>query len=192
MGLWRRPERSCGLGRRAVDGHTATADQIVTATGFRPVHSIASQLRLDLDPVLEATRALAPLINPNEPSCGTVPPHCEAELAHQEPGYHAAGIKSYRCTLTFLMATGYQQVRGITGFLDGDLQGAREAWRELPQTGVCSTDQVEEPQPSGGCSSKDASQPAASRGLTIGINGGLPGKPMQLAGPGGGPECCGS
>ena len=39
----------------------------------RPRHP--AELRLDLDPALGSTRALAPLIDPNEHSCGTVPPH---------------------------------------------------------------------------------------------------------------------
>ncbi|MEV4728084.1 FAD-dependent oxidoreductase, partial [Micromonospora humida] len=38
-----------------------TVDRIVAATGFRPDHTIAAELRLDLDPVMGATRALAPL-----------------------------------------------------------------------------------------------------------------------------------
>lgn len=50
-----------------------TVDRIVAATGFRPDHTIAAELRLDLDPIMGATRALAPLIDPNEHSCGTVP-----------------------------------------------------------------------------------------------------------------------
>jgi len=65
---------------------TLTVDRIVSATGFRPDHSIASEVRLDLDPVLGATRALAPLIDPNQHSCGTVPPHGVDELTHPEPG----------------------------------------------------------------------------------------------------------
>ena len=44
-------------------------------TGFRPDLSWLSELRLDLDPVLQAPRALAPLIDPNVHSCGTVHPH---------------------------------------------------------------------------------------------------------------------
>jgi cation diffusion facilitator CzcD-associated flavoprotein CzcO len=63
---------------------TVTVDRIVAATGFRPDHSIAAELRLDLDPVLGSTRALAPLIDPNRHSCGTVPPHGVDELTHAE------------------------------------------------------------------------------------------------------------
>ena len=43
-----------------------TVDRVVAATGYRPDHGIAAELRLDLDPVLGSTRALAPLIDPNE------------------------------------------------------------------------------------------------------------------------------
>jgi hypothetical protein len=38
------------------------------------------ELRLALDPVVEAPVALAPLIDPNLHSCGTVPPHGFTEL----------------------------------------------------------------------------------------------------------------
>src|SRR5262249_33858362 len=74
----------------AFDGtREITADGIVAATGFRPDHAIAAELRLDLDPILGSTRALAPLIDPNEHSCGTVPAHGVDELTHPEPGYYA-------------------------------------------------------------------------------------------------------
>jgi thioredoxin reductase len=59
-----------------------SVDRVVAATGFRPDHSLAAELRLDLDPILGATRALAPLIDPNLHSCGTVPPHGVDELTH--------------------------------------------------------------------------------------------------------------
>jgi thioredoxin reductase len=111
----------------AADGRSIEADVIVSATGFRPDHSIAAELRLDLDPVLGATRALAPLIDPSEHSCGTVPPHGEAELAHPESGYYAVGMKSYGRAPTFLMATGYEQVRSVVAALAGDWAAARES-----------------------------------------------------------------
>jgi thioredoxin reductase len=119
---------------------TVTADRIVSATGFRPDHSIVSELRLDLDPVLGATRALAPLIDPNEHSCGTVPPHGVDELAQPEPGYYAVGVKSYGRAPTFLLATGYEQARSVVAALDGDWAAARDVRLDLPETGVCSSD----------------------------------------------------
>jgi thioredoxin reductase len=122
----------------ALDGRTLIADRIVAATGFRPDHSIADELRLDLDPALGCTRALAPLIDPNEHSCGTVRPHGVDELAHPEPGYYAVGMKSYGRAPTFLLATGYEQVRSITAGLAGDWPAARDVQLDLPETGVCS------------------------------------------------------
>src|SRR4051812_12341015 len=71
------------------------ADEMIVSTGFRPDLSFLSELRLRLDPAIEAPVALAPLIDPNEHSCGTVRPHGARELAHDEPGFYLAGIKSY-------------------------------------------------------------------------------------------------
>jgi thioredoxin reductase len=120
-------------------GRTLVADRIVAATGYRPNHSIAAELRLDLDPILGSTRTLAPLIDPNEHSCGTVRPHGVDELAHPEHGYYAVGVKSYGRAPTFLLATGYEQVRSIAAALAGDWQAAHEVHLDLPETGVCST-----------------------------------------------------
>jgi hypothetical protein len=78
----------------AADGRKVVADVIVNATGARPDHSLATELRLDLDPILSSTRALAPLIDPNHHSCGTVPPHGVDELAQPEPGFYIVGAKS--------------------------------------------------------------------------------------------------
>uniref|UniRef100_UPI002741FFE8 FAD-dependent oxidoreductase n=1 Tax=Actinoplanes sp. RD1 TaxID=3064538 RepID=UPI002741FFE8 len=128
----------------AADGRSITADRLVSATGFRPDHSIAGELRLDLDPALGCTRALAPLIDPNEHSCGTVRPHGVDELTQPEPGYFAVGMKSYGRAPTFLMATGYEQVRSIAAALAGDWAAAREVQLDLPETGVCSSAPVEQ------------------------------------------------
>ena len=48
------------------------ADEIIVCTGARPELAMLRELRLDLDPAVEATRSLAPLIDPNLHSCGTV------------------------------------------------------------------------------------------------------------------------
>ncbi|HWG98262.1 MAG TPA: flavoprotein, partial [Pilimelia sp.] len=122
----------------AADGRALTADRVVAATGFRPDHTIADELRLDLDPALGCTRALAPLIDPNEHSCGTVRPHGVDELTQPEPGYYPVGMKSYGRAPTFLMATGYEQVRSIAAALAGDWTAARDVRLDLPETGVCS------------------------------------------------------
>lgn len=115
-------------------------DEIIAATGARPDLSLARELRLRLDPWLESTEALAPLIDPNVHSCGTVRPHGHRELAHPEAGFYAIGAKSYGRAPNFLMATGYEQARSVVAALAGDLIAADEVRLELPETGVCSTD----------------------------------------------------
>ncbi len=117
-----------------------TTDLIVNATGFRPHLDMLREVRLDLDEVVEAPRRLAPLIDPNLHSCGTVEPHGFAELQQPEPNFFLAGMKSYGRAPTFLLATGYEQVRSIVAYLAGDLEAARNVELVLPATGVCSTD----------------------------------------------------
>ncbi|NKC32560.1 FAD-dependent oxidoreductase [Falsiroseomonas selenitidurans] len=127
-------------GRQGEETVTLRADRLVTATGFRPDLSFLGEVRLALDPAVEATPALAPLIDPNLHSCGTVRPHGEAELRHPEPGFWIAGMKSYGRAPTFLLATGHEQVRSIAAHLAGDLAAARRVELVLPETGVCRTD----------------------------------------------------
>ncbi|RVA81430.1 flavoprotein, partial [Mesorhizobium sp. M7A.F.Ca.CA.004.01.1.1] len=101
-------------------------DRIVVTTGFRPDLSFLSEIRIALDHAVEAPPALAPLIDPNYHSCGTVPAHGIAELAHPEPGFTIVGSKSYGRAPTFLMATGYEQVRSVVADIAGDHAAARE------------------------------------------------------------------
>ncbi|HEY8655582.1 MAG TPA: NAD(P)-binding domain-containing protein [Candidatus Limnocylindria bacterium] len=121
------------------DGSTALGpfDEIVAVTGFRPDLAPLRELRIRLDEILEAPPALAPLIDPNLHSCGTVPPHGAAALAHPEAGFYIAGMKSYGRAPTFLMLTGYEQVRSIVAALAGDVAAARSVELVLPETGVC-------------------------------------------------------
>jgi thioredoxin reductase len=114
-------------------------DRIVVATGQRPDLEMTRELRLDLDPWLESPKALGPAIDPNLHSCGSVPPHGYRELSHPESGYYAVGVKSYGRAPTFLMATGYEQVRSVAAYLAGDLKSANDVQLVLPETGVCST-----------------------------------------------------
>ena len=112
-------------------------DEVVVLTGFRPDLSWLSELRLDLDATLQAPVALAPLIDPNVHSCGTVYPHGVKELAHPEPNVYLAGMKSYGRAPTFLAMTGYEQVRSIAAALAGDHAAAERVELVLPETGVC-------------------------------------------------------
>ena len=115
-------------------------DLLVPATGFRPDLSILSELRLHMDPAVDAPHQLGPLIDPEFHSCGSVPPHGARLLAHPEPGFYIVGMKSYGRAPTFLMATGYEQVRSIAAALAGDREAADDVQLDLPETGVCSSD----------------------------------------------------
>ena len=117
----------------------AGIDEIVCATGQRPDLSITRELRLRLDPWLESTEALGPLIDPNIHSCGSVPPHGHRELAHPEPGFYTVGVKSYGRAPTFLMMTGYEQVRSVVAAIAGDVASADKVELVLPETGVCNS-----------------------------------------------------
>ncbi|MFF1418053.1 NAD(P)-binding domain-containing protein [Streptomyces sp. NPDC058280] len=122
----------------AEDGRSLDpVDEVIVLTGFRPDLSFVSELRLGLDERLQAPVALAPLIDPNAHSCGTVYPHGVNELAHPEQDVYLAGMKSYGRAPTFLAMTGYEQVRSITAALAGDRDAAERVELTLPETGVC-------------------------------------------------------
>ncbi len=112
-------------------------DEIICATGQRPDLSLTSELRVRLDPWLESSEALGPLIDPNVHGCGTVRPHGHRELSHPEPGLYTVGVKSYGRAPTFLMATGFEQVRSVVAAIAGDLEAADRVELSLPETGVC-------------------------------------------------------
>ena len=123
----------------AEDGRElAPADSVVVLTGFRPDLSFLSEMRLDLDPVLQAPRRIAPGIDPNVHSCGTATPTLARDLAHPEPGLYLVGMKSYGRAPTFLAMTGYEQVRSVAAELAGDHEAAARSELVLPDTGVCS------------------------------------------------------
>jgi thioredoxin reductase len=140
-------------------------DEIIAATGFRPDWSILSELRLDLDAAVQSPRALAPLIDPNVHSCGTVRPHGAEELRHPDPNVYAIGMKSYGRAPTFLMLTGYEQARSVVAAIAGDWEAARRVELVLPETGVCSTEGLDGE--SGRCCGPAPATPVA---LTVGTS----------------------
>jgi len=151
-----------------------TVDRIIVAAGFRPDFTMTRELRLGLDTKVETTPDMAPLIDPNFHSCGTVRPHGAAELAHPETGFYIAGMKSYGRAPTFLMATGYEQVRSIAAKLAGDEEAARRVELVLPETGVCSgprpktaeqaaPEAATAPATGGGCCGPNANPNASAR-----------------------------
>ncbi len=127
------------IGDHAGAAREIAVDEIVVATGFRPDFSFLREIRVTLDPWLESSGTIGPLIDPNLHSCGTVRPHGAAELAHAESDFFIAGMKSYGRAPTFLLATGYEQVRSIIAELAGDHAAARDVRLVLPETGVCRT-----------------------------------------------------
>ncbi|WP_411076056.1 NAD(P)-binding domain-containing protein [Streptomyces sp. cmx-4-7] len=120
------------------DGRRLDAvDEVIVLTGFRPDLSFLDELRLGLDERLQAPVELAPLIDPNQHSCGTVYPHGVNELSHPEKDVYLVGMKSYGRAPTFLAMTGYEQVRSIAAHLAGDRESAERVELTLPETGVC-------------------------------------------------------
>ncbi|MET0556820.1 MAG: NAD(P)-binding domain-containing protein [Vicinamibacteria bacterium] len=133
-----------GIVARSGERLLPAVDEVVAVTGFRPDVAMLRELRVEVDAVVESPRALAPLIDPNLHSCGSVPPHGALELAHPEPDFYVVGMKSYGRAPTFLMLTGYEQVRSVACALTGDDAGARDVRLVLPETGVCRVDAAQE------------------------------------------------
>jgi len=129
----------------ALDGRTEVVDRIIASTGFRPELTMLRELRLNLNGTVECPIALGPLIDPELHSCGTVPPHGAAELMHPEPDFYIVGMKSYGRAPTFLMLTGYEQVRSVTAAIAGDKAAASAVELQLPETGVCCDASEEQP-----------------------------------------------
>lgn len=138
-------------GNHAGRDREVPADEIVVATGFRPDLSMLRELRLTLDPWLESSGTIGPLIDPNLHSCGTVRPHGAKELAHAEPGFFVIGMKSYGRAPTFLLATGYEQARSVVAHLAGDHEAATRVELDLPETGVCFSRPIAQPGEAAAC-----------------------------------------
>jgi thioredoxin reductase len=143
-------------------GRHVAVDELVVSTGFRPDLDFLREIRLSLDPALECPPALAPLIDPNEHSCGSVRPHGARELAQPEAGFYFAGMKSYGRAPTFLMMTGYEQVRSIAAELAGDHDAARKVELVLPETGVCNGPAASAAPAESGCCAPAKAAPAAT------------------------------
>ncbi|HEY0661946.1 MAG TPA: NAD(P)-binding domain-containing protein [Lysobacter sp.] len=149
------------------DGKAIPAvDEVVAATGFRPDTSLLSELRISLDLGTQSPTALAPLIDPNQHSCGSVRPHGAEELKHPDANVYIVGMKSYGRAPTFLLLTGYEQVRSVVSAIAGDWEAARRVELVLPETGVCVTqfaDEEEEATQSSCCGTAPA-EPAKEAG----------------------------
>ncbi len=137
-------------GKIAIKGQYETAgvvlaDEVIVATGLRPELTFLQELRISLDTSLECPTKLAPLIDPNIHSCGSVDPHGEVELRHPEKDFYIVGMKSYGRAPTFLLATGYEQVRSVVAGIAGDWDEARNVNLSLPESGVCGVPKAIDP-----------------------------------------------
>ncbi len=130
---------AAGIVAHSADVALRAVDEVVATTGFRPDLSLLSELRLGLDPATSSPTALAPLIDPNLHSCGSVRPHGAQELQHPDTNVYIVGMKSYGRAPTFLLLTGYEQVRSVVAAIAGDWEAARRVELVLPETGVCIT-----------------------------------------------------
>ncbi|RII19539.1 3-(3-hydroxyphenyl)propionate hydroxylase [Streptomyces sp. YIM 130001] len=173
-------ERACD-GRLVLAGDDGRrldpVDEIIVLTGLRPDLSFLSEIRLDLDERLQAPAELAPLIDPNQHSCGTVYPHGHRELSHPDPGLYLVGMKSYGRAPTFLALTGYEQARSVVAALAGDLDAADHVELTLPETGVC-----------GGAGLTDTAEP--DQESADGCCGPAAPAVIPLGGPGPAPDGC--
>ncbi|WP_136052269.1 FAD-dependent oxidoreductase [Microbacterium sp. K36] len=122
----------------AEDGREVTGvGRVFALTGFRPDTGILRELRINLDPALEAVAGIASEIDPNIHSCGSVSATGASELAQPEQGFFIVGAKSYGRAPTFLALTGFEQVRSVAAHLAGDHEAAGRSELVLPDTGVC-------------------------------------------------------
>ncbi|PKD43715.1 NAD(P)-binding domain-containing protein [Rhodohalobacter barkolensis] len=164
--LLQRIERSKGAHNLEIIGNvqgkskSVEVDRIIGTTGFRPDLNFIREVRTAIDPAIESVADLAPLIDPNFHSCGSVPPHGVNELKHPDENFFIAGIKSYGRAPNFLLATGYEQVRSIAAYLTGDYEAADKIELHLPETGVCSTDFILDADTEDACCVKDVKSKA--------------------------------
>ncbi|WP_406451156.1 NAD(P)-binding domain-containing protein [Streptomyces sp. NBC_00876] len=164
-------------------------DEVIVLTGLRPDLSFLSELRLALDERLQAPVELAPLIDPNQHSCGTVYPHGHRELSHPEQGVYLVGMKSYGRAPTFLAMTGCEQVRSVAAALAGDTEAADRVELTLPETGVCGGAGLFDDPAAGQGDEGGCCAPAAPALVQIGTGLSLP---LAVTEDGSSGGCCGS
>lgn len=93
-------------------GRAVNVDTIVSLTGYRPDHSILSELAIGIDPATEGAAGLSRALS-NITDCLSLPTLSAADLESGEPGFCLAGAKSYGRARTFLLQSGYAQLETI-------------------------------------------------------------------------------
>lgn len=155
---------------RAEDGReVAGVAHVFALTGFRPDTSILREVRIALDPALDAVAGIAADIDPNVHSCGSVSATGARQLAQPERNLFIVGAKSYGRAPTFLALTGFEQVRSVVAHLAGDHEAAARDELVLPATGVCGGAGGFDPEAGGGgCCAAPSLIPLGTRPVTVG------------------------
>ena len=113
--------------RRRAPGGRSLVDRIVVATGSGRTSAMLRELRLARSGRRGAAGARA--ADRPEPAFlrhGAAARRI-ASSRHPEPGFYIVGMKSYGRAPTFLMATGYEQVRSVVAEIAGDHDAARRS-----------------------------------------------------------------
>jgi hypothetical protein len=76
-------------------------------------------------------------------TAGTLRPHWVEELKQPDANY-GIGMKSHVRAPTFLMLTDYEQARLVVVAIAGDWEGARRVELLRPETGLCSTEALDD------------------------------------------------
>jgi thioredoxin reductase len=93
-------------------GRRLLVDEAIALTGGRPDLTPLSELTLEISPATEGAARLARALA-NISDCLAVPAVADADLQSGEPGFFLVGQKSYGRASTFLLQTGYAQLRRI-------------------------------------------------------------------------------
>lgn len=157
------------LSVHAEDGREiAGVAQVFALTGFRPDTSFLREVRIALDPTLDAVAGIAADIDPNIHSCGSVPATGARQLAQPEQDLFVVGAKSYGRAPTFLALTGFEQVRSVVAHLAGDHEAAARDELVLPATGVCGGAGGFDTEAGGGCCGAPTVLQLGSRPVSVG------------------------
>jgi hypothetical protein len=101
-----------GLAVTLGGGRSAVCDFVAGFTGFRPSHTIHSELALEISPVTEGGARLYRAVS-NVTDCLSVPKLTPGDLESGEPNYWFVGSRGYGRARTFLLQTGLAQVETI-------------------------------------------------------------------------------
>lgn len=97
-------------------GRRVVVDEIVSLTGYRPDHSLSSELAVEIAPDTEGAARLSRAVS-SVTDCLSVPRVRPDDLLSGEPNFALIGQKSYGRARTFLLATAYTHLTDLLGSL---------------------------------------------------------------------------